>query len=181
MTTATEQHATSSKLLMGQLAPALKVNTLEHGWWNLMDQSPKTYTMVVFYRGVHCPICAQHLAELDQKLSQFHQLGVNAIAISGDSLDKAQQLKSTASISHLPIGYGLQPADMRRWGLYLSQGHFEQEPSLFSEPAVFLIKADGHLYFSNVGTHPFSRLSWDFLLTGLDYVIANDYPFRGTL
>lgn len=171
---------TSSKLVMGYPAPVLEVQTLDGEFWRLAEQTPENYTMVVFYRGLHCPVCQEYIAKLEQKLVAFQQLGIHAIAISGDAEERARQFQEKAKIQHLPIGYGLTPDDMSRWGLYLSQGHFDSEPALFSEPAVFLIKPDGRLYLANIGTHPFSRVDFDFLLNGMEYVIANNYPFRGT-
>lgn len=171
---------TSAKLVMGHPAPVLEVNTLGGDRWQLAAQSPEQYTMVVFYRGRHCPLCEQHIARLDQKLEAFQQLGVGVIAISGDSLERAQQFYEAAKIQQVTIGYGLTTEDMRRWGLYVSKGHFDVEPALFSEPALFLIKPDGRLYFANLGTHPFSRVDLDVLLQGLEYIIPNNYPFRGT-
>jgi len=170
----------SSKLIMGNAVPALEVNTLDGTVWKLADQRPKNYTMIVFYRGAHCPLCEQSVGDLEQKIEAFRQLGVTVIAISGDMQAKAEAFKATANLQQVPIGYGLSSEDMRRWGLYLSKGHFASEPTLFSEPAVFLVKPDGRLYFANIGTHPFSRIGFDFLLNGLDYVINNDYLFRGT-
>ena len=171
---------TSPKLIMGNPAPILEVNTLAGNSWTLVNQAPDHYTMVVFYRGLHCPVCHQYIADLERKLDAFNRLGVNAIAISGDTQDQAQQFSTKANIQNLIIGYGLTPDAMRRWGLYLSRGHFDHEPALFSEPALFLINPSGHLYFANIGTHPFSRVNFDFLLQGLAYVIAQNYPFRGT-
>ncbi len=171
---------TSPKLVMGSSAPELAVKTLKGGLWRLSEQTPENYTMVVFYRGCHCPVCQQYITELDQKLESFQQLGVSAIAISGDSPEAAEQFQADTPLQKLSIGYGLTPDDMRRWGLYLSKGHFDHEPALFSEPALFLIKPDGRLYFVNLGAHPFSRVSFDFLLQGLEYIIPRNYPFRGT-
>lgn len=171
----------SDKLLMDNPAPTLVIKTLDERTWKLADQTPENYTMIVFYRGLHCPVCEQYLTELAQKLDAFTQLGVNVIAVSGDPLDKAEQFRVKANLQRDKIGYSLTRDDMRRWGLYVSQGHFDSEPDLFSEPAVFLIKPDGQLYFANIGTHPFSRVGFDFLLEGLEYVIPRDYPFRGTV
>ena len=174
------QKNTSTKLIMGYPAPPLEVNTLAGGVWKLVDETPERYTMVVFYRGSHCPVCEQHITDLDQKLDAFKKLGVSAIAISGDTQEQAKQFQEKANLQQIAIGYGLTPDEMRHWGLYLSQGHFAQEPALFSEPALFLVKPDGRLYFANIGTHPFSRVSFDFLLQGLEYIIPRNYPFRGT-
>ena len=170
----------SSRLLMGQPAPHLEVNTLGGSFWILDQQTPENYTMIVFYRGAHCPVCQQYLTGLEGRLEAFKQLGIEVIAISGDTLGKAALTQNRSKLQQLRLGFGLSEDSMREWGLYLSKGSFEQEPAIFSEPAVFLIKPDGQLYLANIGTHPFSRIDFDFLLQGLEYVIANNYPFRGT-
>ena len=176
----TTQAINSPKLVMGHPAPPLVVKTLDGGSWNLANQTPQNYTLIVFYRGQHCPICEAYITQLDHKIDAFSALGVDVIAISGDSLEKAIPFQSKTNTQELKIGYGLTVEAMRRWGLYVSQGHFDSEPSVFSEPAVFLVKPDGRLYFANLGTHPFSRVALDLLLKGLAYIIPNNYPFRGT-
>ncbi|NND44360.1 MAG: redoxin domain-containing protein, partial [Xanthomonadales bacterium] len=69
-------------LLPRQPAPALEFETLK-GPWNLADQRPEHFTMVAFYRGLHCPICKGQLRDLDRKLGDFAELGVDVIAVSG--------------------------------------------------------------------------------------------------
>jgi hypothetical protein len=53
------------------------------------------------------------------------------------------------------------------------------EPALFSEPGVFLVRPDGTLYYGAVQTAPFARPNFNDLLGALDFVIANNYPARG--
>jgi hypothetical protein len=53
------------------------------------------------------------------------------------------------------------------------------EPALFSEPGLFVIRPDGTLYFGAVQTMPFARPAFGDILKALDFVIANDYPARG--
>jgi hypothetical protein len=72
----------------------------------------------------------------------------------------------------------------REWGLYLSSGRGKtsagvEEPSLFVEPGIFVIRPDQTLYFATVQTMPFARPSFGDLLKAIDFVIANDYPARG--
>jgi peroxiredoxin len=171
---------TSPKLLMGHPVPSLEVKTLQGTVWNLTKHPPDKYTMMVFYRGLHCPFCQEYVANVDKKLADFNQLGVNVIAISGDTLERAEEFQAVTKIEQLAIGYGLTQEDMHRWGLYISKGHFESEPAIFSEPATFIIKPDGQLYYANIGTHPFARPDLGILLRGLDYIVNHDYPFRGT-
>lgn len=54
-----------------------------------------------------------------------------------------------------------------------------EEPAQFSEPGVFLVRADGTLYWSAIQTIPFARPHFRELLSAVDFVIAKDYPARG--
>ena len=54
-----------------------------------------------------------------------------------------------------------------------------EEPALFSEPGLFLVRPDGTLYWSAVQTMPFSRPHFADVLTALDFVIDKNYPARG--
>lgn len=172
---------TSTKLLTGVTAPNLEIATLDGQVWRLSEQKPQNYTAIFFYRGLHCPLCEAQLAELDQKLEKFAGLGIEVIAISGDSQEKAQQSKNDWGLKNLTIGYGLSEEAMRRWGLYLSHGAFANEPKLFSEPAIFLIKPCGQIAFSLIGNTPFARPRLDDLIGGLDYILQNNYPIRGNV
>jgi len=174
------QRTTTPKLLMGNPAPSLELKTLDGQVWNLAKQPADKYTAIVFYRGLHCPFCQEYVANVDKKLAEFNQLQVNVIAISGDTLERAKEFKTVSKIENLTIGYGLTQDDMHRWGLYISKGHFESEPTIFNEPATFIIKPDGRLYYANIGTHPFARPDLGILLRGLDYIVQHNYPFRGT-
>jgi peroxiredoxin len=45
-------------LIPRQQAPDLSVDTLAAGRFRLIDEKPDRMTLVCFYRGLHCPICA---------------------------------------------------------------------------------------------------------------------------
>ena len=87
-------------------------------------------------------------------------------------------------LGNVNIGYGLELDTARAWGLYVSSSRGKtslgiQEPALFSEPGVFLVRPDGTLYWAAVQTMPFARPHFKEMLGGLDFVIKNDYPARG--
>ena len=177
MTTA---QATSTKLQTRALAPSLEVQTVNGQVWKLADQHPPNYTMILFYRGVHCPICKQQLGELEQRLEEFRELGVEAIAISGDSYDRAQTTKQEWKIPNVTIGYGLSVESMRHWRLYISKGASEKEPLLFNEPALFLIKPDRTVAYAVINSDPFGRPHLSDVAEGIDFILKNQYPIRGT-
>ena len=170
----------STKLLTGMTAPSLEVATSYGQKWRLAEETPQNYTMILFYRGWHCPFCKAQLMELDRQLEEFTNLGIKTIAISGDTQERARQSQQDWNLQNIRLGYGLSLEDMRRWGLYISKGAYENEPAQFNEPAIFLVKPDGILAIAIISTIPFARPHLDDLISGLDYILANNYPIRGT-
>lgn len=175
---------TITPLVPRQSVPTLEVATWDGDRWNLADQKPERYTLIVFYRGLHCPICGPYLRDLDRKLTEFEQRGVTVMAISSDTEERAREAKSRWNLNNLNLGYGLSLDMGRSWGLYISSSRGKtsagvEEPALFTEPGLFLVRHDGTLYFASVQTMPFARPHFDEILKALDFVIANDYPARG--
>ncbi len=162
-----------------QPVPDLQVETLNAGTWRLANQSPRHFTMLVFYRGLHCPICKSYLRDLNGKIPEFTARGVEAIAISCDDRERALRTKQEWGLERLRIGYGLTISKAREWGLFISRGIKEGEPTEFSEPGLFLVRPDGTLYASAVNSMPFSRPSFADVLNAVDFVTRNDYPARG--
>ncbi len=168
-----------------QAAPALVVDTLQ-GPWSLAQQTPETFTMLVFYRGLHCPICAKYLQELDAIVSRFNESGVTVLALSSDSQERAQQAQSQWKLNNVTLGYGLSVEQAQAWGLHRSAGKGKtsigiEEPAEFSEPALFLINPEGTLYWSQINSMPFARPHFVEILGALSFVITQDYPARGEL
>lgn len=167
-----------------QKAPELKVDTLGGGQWSLHDQKPEKFTLVVVYRGLHCPICKPYLREIDRKLEDFRALGIEVIALSTDTEERAKKAKSEWGIENLTIGYGLDLDTARDWGLYISTSIGKtssgyEEPKQFAEPGLFLVRTDGTIYFASVQTMPFARPRIEDVLGAAKIVIDRDYPARG--
>ena len=104
--------------------------------------------------------------------------------VSSDVEDRAVQAQEKWGLTHLTLGYGLSLESARQWGLYVSSGRGKtsagvEEPSLFVEPGLFVIRPDQTLYFATVQTMPFARPSFGDILKAIDFVIAKDYPARG--
>jgi len=167
-----------------QPAPSLSVPLLGGGTWTLADQNAENFTMVVVYRGFHCPICSGYLGDLNRKAAQFAEKGVNVVVISSDTEDRAAEAKEKWGLDNLTVGYGLTLDSGREWGLFVSSSKGKtstgvMEPDLFLEPGLFLVRPDVTLYWASIQTMPFARPSFGEVLKALDFVIANDYPARG--
>lgn len=161
------------------IVPPLSVKTVADAKWNLQEQSPKNFTFVFFYRGHHCPICRKYLGSIDRKMDELASLGINTIAISSDSEERASRSKEEWKIDKLPIGYGLAIETARSWGLFVSKAIKPSEPEIFSEPGLFVVRPGGELYAASIQTMPFTRPSIDELISGFGYIISNGYPGRG--
>lgn len=171
-------------LMPRQAVPALQVPTLAHGDFSLVADSPVNFSLLVFYRGLHCPICLKYLLELGRLLPEFGKRGVKVIALSSDTRERAQAMADKLKVPDLRMGWGLPLPVARDWGLYISTSRGTtsigiEEPALFSEPAVYLVRPDGTLYYGAVQTMPFARPHFDELLAAIDFALAKDYPARG--
>lgn len=171
-------------LIPTEPVPDLELDTVDGAGFDLAESTPDAFTMVVFYRGHHCPICAKYLRELDRALDAFRERGVDVIAVSSDGAARASESVESWRLDELRVGYGLDLEHARRWGLYVSEGigttsSGVEEPERFSEPAVYLVRPDGTLYFGSVQTMPFARPDFDQLLRAIDAAQAKSYPARG--
>lgn len=167
-----------------QTVPELNLQTLTQGAFALSLNKPKLFTLIVFYRGLHCPVCLKYLKELGTLLPEFEKRGVKVIAVSTDDQERAQQTADKVGVPDLSFGYGLTLSNARQWGLYISESIGTtsigiQEPALFSEPGVFLVRPDQTLYYGSVQTMPFARPSFSDLLMAIDFSISKNYPARG--
>ena len=167
-----------------QAAPSLSLPLVGGGTWSLAESAPENFTLLVFYRGWHCPACRNQLHDIRDLLPEFAKRGVKVMAISTDGADRAGQTVEKWELGDLPVAYDLTLEQAREWGLYVSTSRGLtsigiEEPVRFNEPGLFLIKPDGTVYFAAIQSAPFARPKTQDLLNAVDFVLANDYPARG--
>ena len=162
-----------------QPAPALEVKLLDGSTWKLADAKPQAFEMIVVYRGLHCPICKTYLGDLEAKLPEFARRGVDVIAISTDSRERAERAKADWGLGNLRLGCELSIPGARAWDLYISRAIRDGEPPEFSEPGLFLVKPDGTLFYTARGSAPWGRPPFDQILRGIDVVAERKMPARG--
>jgi len=164
--------------------PGLTVPLLGDASFDLAAETSERGTIVCFYRGLHCPVCATYLKEFEKLVPQFAEKGYGSVAISSDDVERAQGMSDKIEAENLRFGYALPLSMARDWGLYISAGRGKtsigiEEPALFAEPGLFVVNADGSLYYMSVQTMPFVRPHFRELLGALDFVIEKSYPARG--
>lgn len=162
-----------------QPVPDLDLPLAAGGRFSLKGEKPDAFTMLVFYRGLHCPICKTYLVDLDAKIDDFKEVGVSAVAITSEMQDRAEQTKMQWALKNLPLAYAMPIALGREWGLSVSNGISEKEPKQFLEPGLFLVRPDLTLYAASVQTMPFARPSFGEVLGAVKYIVKNNYPARG--
>ncbi|MBV9511700.1 MAG: AhpC/TSA family protein [Caulobacteraceae bacterium] len=166
--------------------PALRVPVLGGGTWDLAEQRPERFSLLVFYRGFHCPVCTTYLRELDRLHAEFAPRGVEVFTLSSDTEERAAMARDRWGLPNLRIGYGLPIPVAREWGLYVSASRGKsssgvEEPAVFSEPGVFVIRPDRTLYWASYQTMPFARPHFSEMLQAFDFIQKLDYPARGEL
>jgi len=98
--------------------PDFTVPVAGGGTWALSDQSPENFTMLVFYRGLHCPVCATYMKELQRMKQDFADRGVIVLGASSDTEERAQQAKD-----EWKLGVAKRQLELRSPQSSVSQGY----------------------------------------------------------
>ncbi|WP_294223075.1 peroxiredoxin-like family protein [uncultured Shimia sp.] len=171
-------------LIPRQRTPNLTLPLVGGGTFDLSAEGSERGTVVCFYRGLHCPICATYLKELEKLVAAFTERGVTCVAVSSDGAERAADMAKKIEATGLRVAYDLPLDVAKAWGLYISTSRGKtsigiEEPALFSEPGLFMVSPEQALYYGSVQTMPFVRPHFSELLGALDFAIKNDYPARG--
>ena len=174
---------TTNKLTAGQIFPDITIAKLTGGEIHL-STPPESYDwrMVIVYRGKHCPICTNYLATLNKLLPEFQAIGVEVVAVSADTAEKAQSQMEEIT-PDFEVGYGLTTEQMQQLGLYISNPRSTAETNRpFAEPGLFVINDKDELQVIDISNAPFARPELSSMLMGLKFIRnpENNYPIRGT-
>ena len=162
-----------------QPAPPFEAILLDGSTWRLRDARPTTFQMIVIYRGLHCPVCKTYLGELESKLPEFSRRGVDVIAVSTDDRERGRRAKAEWGLNNLRLACELSIASARQWELFISRAIRDGEPPEFSEPGLFLVRADGTLFYASRTSAPWGRPPLDQILRAVDVMTERKMPARG--
>ena len=168
-----------TRLIPDQQVPDLTLPVVGGQTYNLTDEQPQNFSLVVFYRGLHCPVCKGYLNTLDGLAEAYGKAGVTIVAASMNDEATATKTKAEWGIKNLRLGYGLSETTATAWNLYLSSTTREAEPTVFCEPGLFLVRPDGRLYLLNITNMPWGRPNLEELLSKIAFIVEKDYPARG--
>ena len=137
------------------------------------------WSLLVVYRGKHCPRCKKYLNKFNAMLAEWDAI-MDVVVVSADTEDKANADVAEFGWS-FDLGYGLTEAQMHALGLYVSDPLFEAETTTrFAEPGTFAIRPNGELMLVDISNGPAARPDLEELLDGMRFNIINDRPVRGT-
>lgn len=167
------------KLAAGAAFPPIVVPRAGGG--EIAPAAMEGWRLVVVYRGKHCPLCKPYLATLEALCDEYASAGVQVLAISADTSEKAE-----ADVAEhgwrFPVGHSLSVEQMRELGLYVSAPRSAQETDRpFAEPGLFLINPEGRVQIVDVSNAPFSRPDLAALARGAKRIQEMNYPIRGTM
>lgn len=170
----------STKLKPDQPTPPLSLPLVGGGRFDLSQETPENFTMIVVYRGHHCPVCKKYLTQLAGLREQYEAAGFGVVAVSMNGQTLAEQTHGEWELGSLRVAYGLTVDMARDWGLWVSKAFKPGEQDIFAEPGLFWVRPDGRLYLVDIANMPWSRPDLAYLLSRVPYALENNYPARGT-
>lgn len=170
----------SEKLTPDVQVPALKLPLVGGGTFDLSQETPENFTMILFYRGLHCPVCKNYVGGLAAMLDDFEAAGFSVVVASMNGKALAQQAAKDWDLGRTRVAYDVTVEDAKNWGLWISKAFKEVEADIFTEPGLFWVRPDGKLYLADISNMPWARPDLKILLSKVGYALENNYPARGT-
>ena len=172
---------TAFKLEAGSTFPKIDVSLVAGGTQDLgASSSDEQWKLVVVYRGLHCPLCAKYLSQLEDMKGAFAEANTDIVVVSGDGIEKAKAQVEKGSLT-IPMAFGLSIEQMRSLGLYISNPRSPEETDQpFPEPGLFILRPDRKIQIIDISNAPFARPDLAGILRGLEFARSKSYPIRGT-
>lgn len=169
------------KLEAGSKFPDISVPLVSGGEISLGGENAEDrWTLIVVYRGRHCPLCVTYLNKLQEMKQDFLESGTDIIALSGDGVEKAKEQVEIGELT-IPVGYNLSISQMQAMGLYISHPRSAEETDKpFPEPGLFVLTSDSAIQILDISNAPFSRPDLPSILRGIKFGREKGYPVRGT-
>lgn len=139
----------------------------------------ENWTLLVVYRGKHCPRCKKYLNILNEMRNQWHEAGFDVLVLSADPVEKAQADQIEFGW-RFDLAYGLREDQMTTLGLYVTDPLSPSETDRrFAEPGTYVIRPDGSILLISISNGPSARPELVELLDGMIFTKENDRPPRG--
>ena len=124
-----------NKLAAGSQIPDIYFSLINGSSIRLSEET-SNWTLLMVYRGLHCPICKDYAVKFENKLSKLQDINTQLILISADPKEQAKIFAEELNLKS-KIGYGLTIDQMRKLGLYLSEPRPNEVDIYFLSPVCF--------------------------------------------
>lgn len=139
----------------------------------------ENWTLLVVYRGKHCPRCKKYLNSLNAMRGDWANAGFDVAVVSADTQEKASTDQAEFGWG-FDLGYDLSQSQMATLGLYVTDPLSASESDRrFAEPGTYVIRADGTLIVVALSNGPAARPDLSELFDGMVFNKTNDRPARG--
>jgi len=170
----------TSKLVSGSVLEPLSFPMLGGGELTV-GGTKENWTLLIVYRGKHCPRCKKYLNILNEMRTQWVDAGFDIAVVSADTQEKAQADQKEFGWA-FDLAYGLTESQMATLGLYVTEPLSASETDRrFAEPGTFVIRPDGSVLLIAISNGPSARPELAELLDGMIFTKDNARPPRGTV
>lgn len=168
------------KPIVGAPMPTISVPQLGGGTMTV-GGAAEGWTLFIVYRGRHCGRCKNYLNTLEAMKADWEAAGFAIKVVSADTEERAS-LDIAEYKWSLDVGYGLTLEQIATLGLYVTEPTNNGDAiARFAEPGIFCIDPDGNIVVAAISNAPSARPDLVQLLDGMQFTIANNLPFRGTV
>jgi len=137
------------------------------------------WTMLVVYRGKHCPRCVTYINRLHELAPDYAARNVDILLASADSSERAAAMAAEHKWT-LPIAHSLSVADMRLLGLYITEPPAGSDiPGPYAEPGLFLVNTEGRVHVLSTSNAASCRPDLAVFLDGVIGTQERNLPVRG--
>jgi len=136
----------------GEQFPTITASRVGGGEMSIPKDLASRWAVLLFYRGHWCPYCRQQLLDFQREGAQLNELGVEAVALSVDSLEQAQQTVERHRLT-FPVLYGLDAREMAKM-----LGASINEDPLYLQATGFVLRPDGTVAVAVYSSSAIGRL-----------------------
>lgn len=162
----------------GDAFPAIEFKMVGGGTRQL-NNNKNRWTLLISYRGDHCPRCKTYIAKLHQLAPGYADREVDIYLASMDPEAIAQRTISENNWT-LPVAHSLSTDEARQLSLYLTPHEEGSELSgPYSEAGMFLINPEGLTQVLERSNSPSVRPDLEVVLDGIIGTQDRNLPIRG--
>lgn len=144
-----------------------------------LGASPGRWTLLIVYRGDHCPRCKTYVKKLHELVPAYAERNVDILLATTDPSHVAKRTIDENNWT-LPVAHGLTNEQCLQLGLYLTDQDASAElDGQYAEPGMFLLNPEGLTQVIATSNSPSVRPDLEVVLDGIIGTQDRNLPIRG--